>query len=66
MAFFFLDIHAGVGLLGLRWTHLMSFFGVGLEMEVLEWGEKWDFLSAPCCHSPTGKRVDPKLLEKKP
>lgn len=46
----------------------MSFFGVGLEMEVLEleWGEKWDFLSAPCCHSPTGKRVDPKLLEKKP
>lgn len=27
----------------------MSFFGVGLEMEVLEleWGEKWDFLSAP-------------------
>ena len=35
-------------------------------MEVLEWGEKWDFLSAPCCHSPTGKRVDPKLLEKKP
>lgn len=41
----------------------MSFFGVGLEMEVLEleWGEKWDFLSAPreAPRRPLGSRRPP-------